>query len=158
MVLCDTSCIQYLHQLSLLHLLPTIYGRVTVSPAVAEEISTGRSRGITLPVLKDLPWVEVKLTSIVLPLPPGVRLGSGETEVLSLAMESPGCLVVIDDRLARQYARQLRIRLTGTLGVLLEAKRRKLIPAIRLRSAAVRRAPPICPAFLTGQGGAGGSY
>ena len=84
-----------------------------------------------MPVLEDLPWLEIKLTSTLLTLPPGVRLGFGEAEVLSLAMESPGCLVVIDDRLARQYARQLRIRLTGTLGVLLEAKRRKLIPAIR---------------------------
>jgi predicted nucleic acid-binding protein len=52
-------------------------------------------------------------------------------EVLSMASEHPGCLVIIGDALARRVAAERRLCLTGTLGVLLEAKKIGLIPSIR---------------------------
>jgi len=57
-------------------------------------------------------------------------LGPGETEVLALALESGDAIVIIDDALARQVAETLGIRLIGTLGVLLDAKRAGLVPAV----------------------------
>jgi len=57
-------------------------------------------------------------------------LGPGETEVLALALESADAIVIIDDALARQVAETLGIRLIGTLGVLLDAKRAGLVPAV----------------------------
>jgi len=38
--------------------------------------------------------------------------------------------VILDDALARQYARMLNLKLTGTLGVLLKAKEAGLLPAL----------------------------
>ena len=38
---------------------------------------------------------------------------------------------VLDDALARQVAETLRLPVTGTLGLLLDAKRLSLIPAVR---------------------------
>jgi predicted nucleic acid-binding protein len=58
-------------------------------------------------------------------------LGPGETEVLMLAFELPEAVVVLDDALARNVAETLGFHLKGTLGLLLDAKRLGLIPAVR---------------------------
>ncbi len=50
------------------------------------------------------------------------NLGAGEREALSLATTIPDSLVILDDALARSYAQQLNIAITGTLGVLLKGK------------------------------------
>lgn len=39
-------------------------------------------------------------------------------------------LVIIDERLERRHAKRLGLRLTGTLGVLLKAKRLGLVDAV----------------------------
>ena len=57
-------------------------------------------------------------------------LGPGETGVLLLALEGNDPVVILDDALARRHAESLGIRLTGTLGILLDAKRRGLVPAV----------------------------
>lgn len=54
-------------------------------------------------------------------------LGSGESGVLALALERPGCTAVLDDAAARRCARALGVSLTGTLGAILRAKRLGLI-------------------------------
>lgn len=36
----------------------------------------------------------------------------------------------MDERLARRHAKRLGLKLTGTLGVLLRAKERELVPAV----------------------------
>ncbi len=58
------------------------------------------------------------------------RPGPGEREALSLATQTPGSLLVIDDALARRHARLLGLSFTGTLGVLLRAKVEGHLPAI----------------------------
>jgi len=57
-------------------------------------------------------------------------LGLGETEVLALALESSDAIVVLDDAMARRVAESLNLKLIGTLGVLLSAKRAGLIAAV----------------------------
>lgn len=85
-----------------------------------------------MPDAGQLPWAVVKsagssLQRIVLP-----DLGAGEREALAVALELPGSLAVLDDGLARRFARLLGVRHTGTLGILLRAKERGLVSAIRL--------------------------
>jgi len=57
-------------------------------------------------------------------------LGPGETGVLLLGMERTEPVVILDDALARRHAEVLGFQLTGTLGILLDAKRRGLVPAV----------------------------
>ncbi|HSK78445.1 MAG TPA: DUF3368 domain-containing protein [Thermoanaerobaculia bacterium] len=118
----DTSPLQYLFQLDLLDLLPSLYGQVLVPEAVVRELATGRSRGVALPDLSSLSWITIrKITSSrVLLMAPD--LGAGEREVLALAVEISDPLVVLDDALARRFARRFELPLTGTLGLLLKAK------------------------------------
>lgn len=129
-VICNTSPIQYLHQLQLLPILPALAGRVIIPPAVVEELSQGRTSGINLPDVNVLKWVEIRRPVSELAVPLVTDLGSGETEVLMLALEMREAVVVLDDDLARRVAETLGLRLTGTLGLLLDAKKAGLIPAI----------------------------
>lgn len=122
-VVSNTSPIQYLYQADLLGVLPDLYGSVTVPVAVALELAEGRARGVALPDLGSLSWVTVRSVRQPALLPLVTDLGPGEREVLALGAETPGSLILLDDALARRHARFLGLALTGTLGVLLKARR-----------------------------------
>lgn len=125
--ICDTLAIQYLHQLRLLHILPALTDGVIIPPAVVDELATGKALRVNLPDLTGLDWVSVRRPESAAALPLVTDLGPGETEVLMLALESPKEVVVLDDALARRVAQTLNLRLTGTLGLLVDAKRAGLI-------------------------------
>jgi uncharacterized protein len=129
-VIADTSSIQYLHQTDLLDLLPTLYQRILIPQAVVDELTQGRSQGIVLPNPETLSWITLSKvpTSKLIPLIP--RLGAGEREVISLALSHSDSLVILDDALARNYAQQMSIKLTGTLGILLKANQSGYITQI----------------------------
>lgn len=55
------------------------------------------------------------------------ELGSGETAAITLAYLTKADVVVLDDLQARLVARQLGLRLTGTLGILLASRAAGLI-------------------------------
>lgn len=60
------------------------------------------------------------------------RLHEGEVEVMILAQESKKAdLVVIDDNAAKKTAKYLGLPVTGTMGVLLKAKKRGVVKEIR---------------------------
>lgn len=129
-IICNTSPLQYLHQLGLLDVVRKIVWQITIPSAVVAEIEEGRARGVDLPDLRQLDWVLVRTPQNRLSVPLVTDLGPGETEVLMLALESPQATVVLDDALARQFAEMLGLRLTGTLGLLLDAKQAGLLPAL----------------------------
>ena len=129
-VICNTSPMQYLHQLGQLELLRKLTGEVIVPPAVVDELAAGKAFGIDLPEITALDWITIRR-------PAGVSaerlvgdLGVGETEVLMLALESPDAVAVLDDALARRVAETLGIKIAGTLGILLDAKRAGHLSAV----------------------------
>ncbi len=58
-------------------------------------------------------------------------LGRGESEVLTLALEKPRTGVVLDDLQARKCAELFEIPLIGTLGLVVLAKRKGLVPLVK---------------------------
>ena len=58
-------------------------------------------------------------------------MGAGESSVLAVALAQTGAEVVIDDLQGRKCAVCLGIPVRGTLGIILTAKRRGLIPSAR---------------------------
>lgn len=129
-VICNTSPLQYLHQIGQLELLPKLVSRVVIPTVVAEELAEGRRRGLDLPVPEVLPWVDLCVPASEQVIRLVADLGPGETGVLLLALERTDPVVILDDALARRHAEILGISLTGTLGILLDAKRRGLVPAL----------------------------
>lgn len=130
-IICNTSPLQYLHQLELLSILPKLSGKVIVPPAVVGELAAGIKRGMNLPDVSVLEWVVIRRPISTMALSLINDLGPGETEVLMLAIESFDPIVILDDGLARQVAELRGIRLTGTLGLLIDAKKAGLIPAVK---------------------------
>jgi uncharacterized protein len=53
--------------------------------------------------------------------------GRGEAEVIAIAVELESAVVIIDEKAARAYALSQGLRVVGTVGVVLQAKRRGLI-------------------------------
>ena len=58
-------------------------------------------------------------------------LGQGESEVLTLALEKPRAGVVLDDLQARKCAELFEIPLIGTLGLVVLAKRKGVVPLVK---------------------------
>lgn len=87
-IICNTSPLQYLHQLDVLHVLRELVKTITVPPAVQQELETGRRLGLNLPDLQTLDWIVVRRPSSSVALPLVTDLGSGERKVLALALET----------------------------------------------------------------------
>ena len=119
-VISNTSPLFYLHAVGQLDLLRQLFGRIITPPAVVAELAAGVVKGHDVPDIAELPWIEVRSPSEATDLEGD--LGAGETEAIALALEVPGSLLILDDFAARQVAAARSLRLTGTLGVVLQAK------------------------------------
>ena len=71
-------------------------------------------------------------------------LGPGETSVLTWAHAHPGTTAILDDLAARRCANSLGILVRGTLGLILTAKRRGMIPQARPVMEQLRAAGMFC--------------
>lgn len=58
-------------------------------------------------------------------------LGPGESQVLAVSVGLPGTRAVLDDLEARRCAASIDVLVIGTLGVVLRAKRKGVVPAAR---------------------------
>jgi predicted nucleic acid-binding protein len=133
-IISDTSVITNLAAIEQLHLLPQLYNQVIIPEAVYRELTE-----IEPPVpgtieIKNAPWVEIRQVvnrSIVQQLREQARLDIGESEAISLALELKADLLLIDERRGRMEANRLGLRITGLLGLLIEAKQRDLIIAVK---------------------------
>ena len=122
-VICNTSPLQYLHQIDQLSILPVLAGSVIVPPAVVAELDAGTARGLDLPEPEHLKWIKIQAPISGVAVSLITDLGPGESQVLMLALEMPGSVALLDDALARRVAIANGIPLKGTLGLLLDAKR-----------------------------------
>lgn len=133
-VVSDTSAITNLATINQLRLLPLLYQQVIIPEAVYRELVD-----IELPVpgsaeVQAASWLEVKLIAnreVVERLRSEVKLDPGESEAIALALELEAELLLIDERRGRAEADRLGIKITGLLGILVEAKRKNLIVAVK---------------------------
>jgi uncharacterized protein len=93
-------------------------------------LSKGGAAGWDIPDVYSLPWIRIQVPASASALPLAADLGRGEAGVLALALESTHPLVILDDAVGRRAAVLLGLPLTGTLGLLVDAKKKGLIPAV----------------------------
>jgi predicted nucleic acid-binding protein len=130
-VIVNTTPIIALALIEQLDLLPRLYGRVVIPPAVQTEVLQGGAQGIGVTEIQNANWIRVIALTDPRRADSLPDLDRGEAQVIALAQELRADLVVIDERLARKYARRLKLKLTGTLGVLLRAKQVGFVQAIK---------------------------
>ncbi|NQT40842.1 MAG: DUF3368 domain-containing protein [Planctomycetes bacterium] len=127
----DTSPIRALAHLRLLDILSELFGEVLVPQAVAEELLHPPSRFESLDV-ESLRYVRVRHPSNqqrVRELQ--AEIDAGEAEALALAEEIRAEAVLIDEAVGRNVALRMGLPVLGTLGILLQAKRRGICQEIR---------------------------
>jgi len=128
-VICNTTPFISLSSIGEINLLRQIYSSVIVPKAVVEEINRGGE--ISVPDLTSLDWVEVVSNVTTSENRLLFQLDYGERQVVLNALKRQANLVLIDDRVARNIAEYLGLNVKGTLGVLVEAKRKELIPSFK---------------------------
>jgi predicted nucleic acid-binding protein len=126
----NTSPLLYLHLVKQLDLLPRLYGTVFVPPAVEAELQAGAERGVDVPQIKTLHWLQVMSLASVISIPMVMDLGRGEAEVIGLGLENPNSRLILDDTLGRRIARLQGLQFTGTVGVVVKAKQNGLLAAV----------------------------
>ncbi len=60
-----------------------------------------------------------------------MQIDKGESIAIALALETPDCTIILDDFKARKIANQLGLHITGTIGVIVRAKLKGIIPSIK---------------------------
>lgn len=124
-VISDTSPINYLLQIGLIDLLHDLFGRVIIPHAVYAELQhQGAPRIVTDWTLKLPDWVEVQTVSAP---DPGLELGIGEREAITLALSLKADALLLDERKGRREAIARGVAVLGTLNILEQAAERGLV-------------------------------
>lgn len=133
-VVSNTSPLSALSIIGRLGLLRAQFGTIRIPNAVWTELSrlehdSGKQ---ALEQARAEGWIEVhQATNRPMIETLGVTLDAGESEAIAMALEWPADLLIMDESSGRAMARNLKIRITGTLGVLLKAKRDGEIPSLK---------------------------
>jgi predicted nucleic acid-binding protein len=94
---------------------------VVTTPDIAVEY------GETLPEWVNIVAVKDKTRQQLLEM----QIDKGESSAIALALETPDCTIILDDYKARRIAERLGLNLTGTIGVIVKAKLRGVVPSVK---------------------------
>ena len=110
-----------------IQLFSDLFDEVIIPSGVAEEIEQGPEDDPARIWLRDYGTKWIQEVGRINPIIMAWDLGRGESEVISMAYENSKYGVIIDDRAARNCAFSMGIKVLGTIGIILLAKRRKMI-------------------------------
>ena len=147
-IISDTSSLLAFYEIGEMSVLQKMYSRIATTSAVQREFE------YPLPT-----WIVVRepLEEHVHNVRQRYKLDSGEITAIALALSIPASTLIIDEAAGRRVAQELGIQVTGTLGILLKAKKQGIIPAVRplirkLQAVNFRMGEPLITAILTEAG------
>jgi predicted nucleic acid-binding protein len=124
-VVSDTSPINYLIRIGAIEVLPNLFDKILIPPAVLSELrhpSTPRAVYNWADALP--PWARIQAPSHI---DREIGLGRGETEAISLALELKIPAILIDEKQGRLAAKTRGLTTLGTLNILNSADLRGLL-------------------------------
>jgi predicted nucleic acid-binding protein len=129
LVVADTSSLIALAACDGLSLLDALFGQIKVPSAVYEESTVeGRPYSSELRTYLGTKVVAVDMAQVVIAAP---GLGAGELEAMALYKQLHADRLLIDDARARRIAQLNHILVIGSIGVLIVAKQRGMLPLLR---------------------------
>ena len=127
-VVVNTTPIIALANIGQLDLLKKLYGEIAIPKAVDLEILSEPARSL----VNAASWIKVVTQDFAnWKSMFSTRLHAGEIEVLLLAEACDADLLILDDNAAKKTAKYLGFTVTGTMGVLLKAKREGYIDKVK---------------------------
>lgn len=120
-IISDTSCLIVLSKIGELDLLPKMYGQIITTIEVSVEF------GEILPEQIIIKTASNTISQQILQ----INLDKGEASAIALALEILNSIIILDDFKARKVAEQLRLIITGTIGIIVKAKLKGIIPSIK---------------------------
>ena len=125
MIVADTSPLNYLILIDAVEILPALFREVTIPPAVGRELlAEGASKDVRRWMESFPAWLKV---AAVAEIDKTIKLGKGEVDAISLAIELSADYILLDDKAARLAAMTKNLKVVGTLGILKFADENKLI-------------------------------
>lgn len=138
-VIADSSPLILLARIGHLSLLRALYNRVVVPTAVYRETVGEQPIRPGASTIAGADWIAVEeVTDLLAVRLLGQQIGPGESEAIVLAMQLNAELLLIDDAKGRRMAEAYGLSTAGTIGVLIQAKRFKLLPAVKPNLNALR--------------------
>ncbi|RCJ41884.1 nucleic acid-binding protein [Nostoc minutum NIES-26] len=134
-IVSDTSPITNLAAIGQLDILRQLYSNVTIPQAVYHEM-VGVDRIVPGAVeVQQLSWIQtmrvVNSGQVAEIQQQHNNIDLGEAEAITLSIELKADLLLMDERRGRTVALDYGLNVTGLLGVLLQAKKQGVIPAIK---------------------------
>lgn len=108
-------------------LLPELYENIFMPEAVRHEILAGGEGKYGVEEFKSCDWIKIGSILDTTKISLLHELDQGEAEVIVLAKEQSINEVIIDERVARMQAHVSGLKVVGSLGLLLRAKKSGLI-------------------------------
>lgn len=131
-VVSNTSPLTNLAAIGQFHLLETLYAQIWIPEAVVSELN---ANGVQWPgsrQTRQAPWIRrQRVTNRALVTTLQGDLDQGEAEAIALALELQADLLLIDEKEGRRTAQRLGLRVTGVVGLLVEAKAQAKLNQIR---------------------------
>ncbi len=111
-------------KLQRLDLLEKLFDTVIVPNAVYEELTSNSKYLTEVQMVVECPFLKrcaVSDRQSIKILREVVGLDAGESEAIALAEENNADLLIIDERKGRRIAKQMELKITGTISILLQA-------------------------------------
>lgn len=126
-IVADTAPLNYLVVIEAVGILPRLFASVLIPLAVKNELSHGHAP-VAVSTWIASPPVWLKVVNLKTTVAPALSyLDVGEAEAITLALEQPGTLLLMDDRHGALEARKRGLEVVGTLAVLDSAAARDWI-------------------------------
>ena len=127
-VVADASPLIALARIGRLEMLRDVFGTICLPDAVWREVVEAGVNRTGADAVLHARWIERRsVTDGTLISVLRRNLGAGEAEAIVLAREMGAALVLMDERMGRAAAMRLGLRVTGLVGVLIEARERGIL-------------------------------
>lgn len=131
-VVVNTTPLIALCHVGQLTILKKLYGKIIIPEAVYKELAAKEESVCKREVDKFSDWIRVdKIKNQMAKSMYRTQLHDGEVEVMILSKEISADVVIIDDANAKKHAKYLGLPVTGTLGVLIKAKKEGYIEELK---------------------------
>jgi predicted nucleic acid-binding protein len=130
-VVCNSSPLIHLAKIKMLEMLKNFFGEILIPEAVYRECVREGGEREDAKEIENAGWVRVmKIKDKELKKALNVALDEGESESIVLALEQSADLILLDDYEAREFARTYGLSITGTVGILMKAKKEGKIASL----------------------------